>query len=235
MYTHLARFYDLLQGATPGAFARRIVKEADRVGIDTKSILELGSGTGAVLEYLPKDWRKTGVDVSPEMLKEAAQKQLDAELLLGDIRSLRLGRTFDVVACVYDTMNHIRPSDWPAVFRTAAAHLTRDGVFLFDINTLGRLQRGASANASVIEEDGFSATLQISQESAEEFIWNIHIRSEVPNRQGEFTEVITEYARPLRDVQAELVDAGFTSVHLAAGKDHAVNDDAPRVFFTCQR
>jgi len=235
MYAGFARFYDRVQGTTPVSFARWIVKEVDRLGVPVASILELGSGTGAVLENLPNSWLKTGVDISPEMLAEASKKQLDADLVHGDIRSLRMERTFSVVACVYDTLNHLRPAEWLAVFQTAALHLAPGGVFLFDINTLGRLQQGVTAGESIIEDDPVSTSIQIREDSPQSFVWRVQVLLKEPGSQERMIEEITEYGRPIDEVCTELMEAGFSSVQCSAGTGRAVNDEAPRVFFTCQR
>jgi hypothetical protein len=55
-----------------------------------------------------------------------------------------LGEQFDVVLCVYDSINHlVRFREWEAVFRRAREHLSDRGVFLFDINTVHRLTASA--------------------------------------------------------------------------------------------
>lgn len=47
-----------------------------------------------------------------------------------------LGERFDVVLCVYDSINHLLDfAEWEAVFDRAHDHLNDGGLLIFDINT----------------------------------------------------------------------------------------------------
>lgn len=230
MYSDFAPFYDVVQGGAAEAFAGWIERHAGESGPARRSVLELGCGTGAVLERLPANWTKVGVDVSPEMLEIARIKRMDAEFLTADIRSLSLGRTFDVVACVYDTINHLPGSDWPSVFATAAAHLADGGVFLFDMNTLGRLRADAGEEHTT-EADGTTVSMRIRDVGDDRYDWHVRIE-----RAGTVVEdTISEYAIALSEVRAMLEDSGFTRVEVSGGRDQPVGDDARRLFFVCRR
>lgn len=82
------------------------------------SLLELGCGTGAVLAGLAGGLRVTGVDRSPEMLAAAAARHIPgARLVRADMTDFALGTRFDVVICVFDTLNHLPAFDaWQAMF-----------------------------------------------------------------------------------------------------------------------
>ena len=126
------------------------------------SLLELGCGTGAVLAGLAADvsltgadepvtgsgppvtgsgLSLTGVDLSEEMLAIAARSVPAARLVHADVTSFSLGTQFDVVICVFDTLNHL-PSlhAWRAMFDRVHEHLADGGLFFFDVNTTGRLR-----------------------------------------------------------------------------------------------
>lgn len=230
MYSDFAPFYDDIQGGAAEAFAGWIERRVGEAGVVPGSLLELGCGTGAVLELLPAEWAKVGVDISPEMLEIAREKGVDAELLAADIRSLSLGRTFDVVACVYDTINHLPGSEWPSVFATAAAHLAEDGVFLFDMNTLGRLRTDAGEEHTT-EGDGTTVSMRIRDVGYDRFDWHVRIE-----RAGTIVEdTIAEYAVALTEVRAMLADAGFAGVEVSGGRGVPIDDDARRLFFVCRR
>ncbi|MFW6114706.1 MAG: class I SAM-dependent methyltransferase [Thermodesulfobacteriota bacterium] len=47
-------------------------------GIHGKAILELGTGTGSAIHFLPSDNQYTGTDVSPGLLKQAAKRFIEA-------------------------------------------------------------------------------------------------------------------------------------------------------------
>ena len=53
----------------------------------------------------------TGLDQSPEMLALAERKVPRARLIQGDMSSFSLGERFDVVICVFDSLNHLLTFD----------------------------------------------------------------------------------------------------------------------------
>ncbi len=97
---------------------------------DVKSVLNLGCGGGHVDWALKKELKITGVDISENMLALAGKLNPEAEYILGDMRSVRLNRTFDAVL-LHDAINYMTtPEDFRAAFLTAFEHLQKDGLVL---------------------------------------------------------------------------------------------------------
>src|SRR5258706_13845944 len=95
-----------------------------------------------MLAGLAPDLAVTGVDQSPEMLAIAAGRGLRADLVQADMTAFSLGTSFDVVICVFDTLNHLAWFEsWREVFYRVHDHLPDGGLFVFDVNTVGRLRR----------------------------------------------------------------------------------------------
>ena len=148
-YASFARFYDAVQGdrAAAADYARSLL---ERHRPDARTVLELACGTGSVLARLRDRYEVAGVDLSPEMLAIARRKLPGVELVRGDMSSVRLGRRFDAVLCLYDSVNHLlRWREWERFFDTARAHLDRDGILVFDVNTVDRLARLAAMPPAV--------------------------------------------------------------------------------------
>ena len=140
-YADFAKFYDQIMGDR-SALIERVRDYVRRYLPDAGSLLELGCGTGAVLAGLADGMQVTGVDLSPEMLAAAAANLTGARLVQADISEFSLGARFDVVICVFDTLNHLPTFDaWLAMFGQVDAHLAEGGLFIFDVNTVGRLRR----------------------------------------------------------------------------------------------
>src|SRR5262249_57527873 len=100
------------------------------------SLLELGCGTGAVLAGLAPGLRVTGIDLSPEMLAAAARNAATASLVEADITTFSLGTRFDVVICIFDTLNHLSAFDsWRKLFGQLPPHLASALLFLFHVHT----------------------------------------------------------------------------------------------------
>jgi SAM-dependent methyltransferase len=98
--------------------------------LDGGSVLHLGSGGGSVDFQLKQWYRVTGVDLSEAMLDHARRVNPDVEYIQGDMRSVRLDRTFDAVL-VHDAISYMTSvEELEMVYRTAAAHLSVGGVMI---------------------------------------------------------------------------------------------------------
>ncbi len=94
-------------------------------------MLELGSGGGNNAAHLKAEFACTLSDVSPQMLDLSRTVNPDCEHVLGDMRTLRLGRTFDAVF-VHDAVAYMATeSELRDCLRTAFAHTRPGGMALF--------------------------------------------------------------------------------------------------------
>ena len=111
------------------AFFGRLLSESRKPR--PRTVLDLGSGSGNVAFHLKAHFAMTLVDVSPQMLAVSRAINPECDHLLGDIRTLRLGKTFDAVF-VHDAVCHMTTeSDLEAVMETAFVHCRPGGVALF--------------------------------------------------------------------------------------------------------
>ncbi|HYM97878.1 MAG TPA: class I SAM-dependent methyltransferase [Candidatus Sulfotelmatobacter sp.] len=133
LYDELAEwwpvFSDLKEYRREAAHIVRVLRKATRPA--PRTVLELGSGGGNSAFHLQTRFGMTLVDLSPHMLKVSRKLNPDCEHIRGDIRTLRLGRTFDAVL-VHDAICHMTTeSDLRAVMETAYEHCRPGGVALF--------------------------------------------------------------------------------------------------------
>ncbi len=97
---------------------------------DVREVLHLGCGGGHVDSQLKRHVRILGVDLSPSMLRLARRLNPDVTYRRGDMRSVRLGRTFDGVL-LSDAGAYMRtPRDLARAFATAYRHLRPGGCFV---------------------------------------------------------------------------------------------------------
>ena len=102
----------------------------DKLGPGKHNILELGVGGGHNLSHLTRDFRAIAVDISPRMLDLSMKLNPGVQHYLGDMRTLRLGLTFDAVL-IHDAIScMLTESDLRATFVTANSHLRPGGVLL---------------------------------------------------------------------------------------------------------
>ncbi|HEU0337307.1 MAG TPA: class I SAM-dependent methyltransferase [Gaiellaceae bacterium] len=98
---------------------------------DASTLLELGSGGGNNASHLKRDFTCTLSDLSPQMLSLSTALNPECEHVLGDMRSMRLGRTFDAVF-VHDAVVYMTSAqDLRDAIATAFAHTRPGGVALF--------------------------------------------------------------------------------------------------------
>ncbi len=109
-----------------------------------KTWLDLCCGTGSLLTFVCQaGFDAVGVDCSPYQLKYAKKNIPQAQFLLADIRQLSLPKSFDVITCMFDSLNYLTKSkDLKKVFRLVYKHLNKNshGLFIFDMNTFEGLQ-----------------------------------------------------------------------------------------------
>jgi SAM-dependent methyltransferase len=134
MYGELAPWWPLL--SAPADYAEEATWYAsvlrERGGSAPTSLLELGSGGGNNASHMKRDFEHvTLVDRSPGMLEVSRALNPECVHRVGDMREVRLGRTFDCVF-VHDAICYATTlEDLEAVLRTAEAHCAPDGVALF--------------------------------------------------------------------------------------------------------
>jgi SAM-dependent methyltransferase len=132
LYGELASWFHLLSSppdyAEEAEFARKLITDASSTTAAT--VLELGSGGGNNASHLKLHFKMSLADLSEGMLDLSRGLNPECEHVRGDMRSLRLGRTFDAVfihdAIMYMTNEH----DLRLALKTAAIHCKQGGVLL---------------------------------------------------------------------------------------------------------
>lgn len=101
-----------------------------------RSILDIGCGTGRDLDSLSREcpdcW---GIDYLLEMVEFARATRPHLHVEVGDMRTLRLGRTFDVILCMGSAfMYALTNTDVARVLDTFVAHSHPGTLLILDIN-----------------------------------------------------------------------------------------------------
>ena len=133
LYSDLASWFHLLTApeeyAEEAEFHRRTL--VDAVEPPPCTVLELGSGGGNNASHLKAHFQMTLVDISPEMLELSRTINSELEHIVGDMRTVRLGRQFDAVF-VHDAVVYMTTEgDLRAAMETAFAHCRLGGAALF--------------------------------------------------------------------------------------------------------
>lgn len=235
-YDVFARFYDAVQGdrVAHAAYVRSLIQKHHP---EATTVLELACGTGSVLKQLDSDYDVTGVDLSERMLEIAARKVPHARLIRADMTEVALEDRFDVVLCVYDSINHLlRFAEWEAVFDRARAHLEDGGLFVFDVNTERRLASFVPLPA-VTEwfGDGNLMVLDVVDGGEGVFVWSIRIFEHLGDASYRLhTEDIREVAFPADRIRRGL-QKRFRRVWTYDEERSRPSPSSGRLHFVCRK
>ncbi|HET9906381.1 MAG TPA: class I SAM-dependent methyltransferase [Anaerolineales bacterium] len=134
LYNELASWWPLLSPvadyAEEAAFFMQVLRKAGFR--PNSSLLELGCGGGNNAFHLkPHFSQLTLTDLSPQMLQLSQMLNPESEHHQGDMRTIRLHRTFDVVF-VHDAIDYMLTlDDLRQALETASVHCKPEGMALF--------------------------------------------------------------------------------------------------------
>jgi ubiquinone/menaquinone biosynthesis C-methylase UbiE len=109
MYSGSAGLYDAIYAGKDYASASSVVTRAIRaVKPAAHSLLEIACGTGRYLEHFQKSFTVEGLDINPDLLKQAAQRLPGCTFHLADMTGFDTGKTYDVVACLFSSIVYVQ-------------------------------------------------------------------------------------------------------------------------------
>jgi SAM-dependent methyltransferase len=204
-YEIFGKFYDAVMGdgSEPAERLRKLIQASKP---DARKVLELGCGTGSILKHMQQTYKVSGLDISPTMLAVARRKVPGAKLYLQNMVDFRIDDRFDVVCCVFDSINHVRNlSEWKKVFAKARQHLSPSGCFIFDINTQRKLERHIAEPPWVHRFGNNLLIIDVTALPRGASNWNIRVFEHLKaNRYVLHEEDIVEVSFPLRKIVAAL-------------------------------
>lgn len=132
LYREFATWWPLLSAPAEYAEEAEVYRRLLRASVEPppRTLLELGSGGGNNASHLKAHFQMTLVDRSPGMLGVSRALNPECEHLEGDMRSVRLGRTFDAVF-IHDAVCYMTSeADLRAAMATAFVHCRPGGAAL---------------------------------------------------------------------------------------------------------
>jgi SAM-dependent methyltransferase len=133
-YSKMARYYDkIYAGKDYAAEAERLVAFLGNGRSKRRSLLDVACGTGCHLECLRKSFDVEGIDICAEALDDARRRNPGVAFHVADMTDFDLGRTFDVVTCLFSSIGYVKTLDrLRAAVRSMAAHLNPEGVLVVE-------------------------------------------------------------------------------------------------------
>ena len=133
LYHELASWWPLL--STPADYEEEAEKYKDIIlsSCDPypQTLLELGCGGGNNASHLKNDFELTLTDISQEMLAVSKELNPECQHHLGDMRTIRLNQTFDVVFIHDAIMYMTNERDLRKTIETAHFHCKKGGLAIF--------------------------------------------------------------------------------------------------------
>jgi SAM-dependent methyltransferase len=234
MYDLFAPHYDAVTGdsATEAAFIDHILRRAYPQPV---TLLEVACGTGGIIESLADRYQVAGLDISPGMLAVARAKlPAGTPLHLADMSRFSLGVRFDAVICVYHGINHLLGFPvWESFFDCVRGHLNQGGIFIFDVLTLGNLQKMASAPEMVQRFGDNSLRVTVQSSDGAVFGWNFEVLELQPDGgYKSLREVINTTSFPPARVRAALSER-FTAIKMLESDGSLAGEEEGRTWFVC--
>jgi ubiquinone/menaquinone biosynthesis C-methylase UbiE len=127
-YDRVYSFKDYLDEAV--RLQNLIIKYLESGG---NALLDVACGTGLHLKHLKDDFSCTGVDVSKSMLKIARKNAKGVTFKEADMKTLRLGKQFDVIICLLSSIGYVKTAaNLEKTIRNFSKHLKKGGLALIE-------------------------------------------------------------------------------------------------------
>ncbi|MBI3934249.1 MAG: class I SAM-dependent methyltransferase [Acidobacteria bacterium] len=201
---------------------------------EARTVLELACGTGSLLVHLGRHYEVSGLDLSPRMLAIAKKKLPAVRLTRQNMTSFRFRERFDVILCVFDSINHLPHFDeWKETFRSAQRHLAEDGIFVFDINTRKKLTRLIAGPPWVHTFGRNVLVMEVTDAGGGISNWNIKVFEGIgKGRYQLHEENIPEVSFPLEEVAGAAREI-FSRVKVIDIQRKRPSKESERLFFVC--
>lgn len=210
---------------------------------DTKRILELACGTGALAVAFAKEgYEVTGLDLSEEMLMVASERAFEEEVAVqfvaGNMLDLSEVGNYPVITCYSDSLCYMaNRQEVQQVFDEVYQALEEDGIFLFDVHSTYQIDEVFPDYSYHYQTDDFAFLWESyageKAHSIEHFLTFFVQEGELFRR---IDELHQERTYPLADYLMMLESAGFSSVEPYADFiDSEPNEKSRRWFFVAKK
>ena len=213
-----------------------------REGVKPRTVADLACGTGSVTAILARmGYPVLGVDMSEEMLTEAAMKTMDLEpmprFVCQKLQELYLPRAVDMAVCALDSLDYITdPDDCKEAIRRVYKALNPGGIFIFDVNTPEKL-RAMDGQVFLDEDDDVYCVWrgEFDDESNICTYWMDLFQRQGKTWQRSYEEH-QEYAYSETQLREYLKAAGFTHVEVYADRIfEAPRAGEQRIYFKARK
>lgn len=167
LFTRWAEFYDRLYAYRGKDYAKEseyLLNVLRTCGFPRRqAVLDAGCGTGGHLIHLRNHFEVEGVDCNPAMLAVARSRLPGVMLHEQDMTALDLSRQYDVICCLFGSINYLADED--ALNSTIVAmvhHLKPNGILLIEPALLPERMQPPGTDVMRIDEPDLCLTRRMS-------------------------------------------------------------------------
>jgi SAM-dependent methyltransferase len=134
VFSRSAHLYDAVYSFKDyAAEAERLRGVIEARAPEARTLLDVACGTGMHLAELRRWYEVEGLDLDPQLLAFARERLPDVPLHEGDMTAFDLGRTFDVVTCLFSSIAYVRtPEGLRAATAVLARHVAPGGLLVVE-------------------------------------------------------------------------------------------------------
>ncbi len=211
-------------------------------GVSPRTAVDLACGTGSVTALLAQRGVPViGVDLSEEMLTQAAQKTQELTprpvFLHQDLAKLYLPRGVDLAVCALDSLDYItEPMDCAAAIGRVYRALNPGGIFIFDVNTPEKLRAMDGQVFLDEDEDVYCIWRGEFDKDTQICTYAMDLFQRSGKNWNRSFEEHQEYAYTRQQLTEYLKNAGFTSIKVYADRRfEAPAAGEQRIYFSARK
>lgn len=244
-YQKFAFLYDQLMTDAPyEEWVSFVLRKINKNLNNSHKLLDVGCGTGNIAIPLSKHGlHVTAVDLSEEMLYVAREKSLQENVTVHffqqDMRELEGLGLFDTVISFCDTINYLLDeSEVKLTFQNVNNHLKQNGLFIFDIHSLHKINEGFIGKSFAYNGEDISYIWESFQGEMSNSVEH-DLSFFVLNQDGlyeRFDEIHEQRAYPLSFLKDVLAESGFEILSITSDfSSETFNEEGERWFFVCKK
>lgn len=110
---------------------KEIIKQFEKR--PSRTLLDVGCGTGEHLKYLSSDFQCRGIDLNRDMIENAKKKVPNAKFKVANMVDFRLKEKFDVIICLFSSIGYVQNfNNLVKTLETFYKHLNDEGLAIIE-------------------------------------------------------------------------------------------------------
>ena len=213
---------------------------------DTKRILELACGTGALAcDFAREGYDVTALDLSEQMLSVASERaqeeEVEVQFVQGDMMDLSEVGTYEAITCFSDSLCYMPDrQSVQQVFDSVYQALEEDGTFIFDVHSLFQVDEVFPEYSYHYQTEDFAFLWDSypgeKSHSVEHFLTFFVKENEGDKDFIRHDELHQERTYSMENYYTMLENANFYNIKIFADfTDEKPTENTTRWFFVCQK